>query len=34
MPLTPRFELLLGLQALISLLTAGLVAARAVNVLS
>ena len=34
MPLTPRFTLLVGLQALISLLTVGLVAGRAVNLLS
>jgi hypothetical protein len=34
MPLTPRAKLLLGLQSLVSLLTVGLVAARAVNILS
>lgn len=34
MPLTPRAKLLIGLQSVISLLTAGLVAARAVNVLT
>jgi hypothetical protein len=34
MPLTPRTKLLLGLQSLVSLLTVGLVAARAVNILS
>lgn len=34
MPLTPRVKLLMGTQSLISLLTIGLVAARAVNVLS
>ncbi|MGZ6792532.1 MAG: hypothetical protein ACXVFV_06235, partial [Mycobacteriales bacterium] len=33
MPLTPRAKLLLGTQALVSLLTVGLVAARAVNIL-
>ena len=34
LPLTPRCKLLLGLQAMVSLLTVGLVAARAVNVLT
>ena len=34
LPLTPRAKLLVGLQALVSLLTVGLVAARAVNVLT
>ena len=34
MPLTPRAKLLIGLQSVISLLTVGLVAARAVNVLT
>ena len=34
MPLTPRAKLLVGLQSLVSLLTVGLVAARAVNVLT
>ena len=34
LPLTPRCKLLLGLQSLVSLLTVGLVAARAVNVLT
>ena len=34
MPLTPRAKLLLGAQSLISLLTVGLVAARAVNILN
>lgn len=34
MPLTPRAKLLMGALALISLLTVGLVAARAVNILS
>ena len=33
LPLTPRAKLLMGLQALVSLLTIGLVAARAVNIL-
>jgi hypothetical protein len=33
MPLTPRAKLMMGLQGLLSLLTVGLVAARAVNVL-
>ena len=33
MPLTPRAKLLMGAQAVISLLTVGLVAARAVNIL-
>ncbi|MCU1593010.1 MAG: hypothetical protein JWO12_402 [Frankiales bacterium] len=33
MPLTPRSKLLMGLQSLVSLLTVGLVAARAVNIL-
>ena len=33
MPLTPRAKLLMGLQSLVSLLTIGLVAARAVNIL-
>lgn len=33
MPLTPRAKLLMGAQSLISLLTVGLVAARAVNIL-
>ena len=33
MPLTPRAKLLVGLQSLVSLLTIGLVAARAVNIL-
>jgi hypothetical protein len=33
MPLTPRAKLLMGLQSLVSLLTVGLVAARAVNIL-
>lgn len=33
MPLTPRGKLLMGLQSLVSLLTVGLVAARAVNIL-
>ena len=33
MPLTPRTKLLLGLQSVVSLLTVGLVAARAVNIL-
>ena len=33
MPLTPRSKLLMGAQSLISLLTVGLVAARAVNIL-
>ena len=34
LPLTPRGKLLMGLQSLVSLLTVGLVAARAVNILS
>ncbi|MCU1588363.1 MAG: hypothetical protein JWN31_1856, partial [Frankiales bacterium] len=34
MPLTSRAKLLLGAQSLISILTVGLVAARAVNILS
>jgi hypothetical protein len=34
MPLTSRAKLLMGAQSLISLLTVGLVAARAVNILS
>ncbi len=33
MPLTPRAKLLMGVQSLVSLLTIGLVAARAVNIL-
>lgn len=33
MPLTPRTKLLMGLESLLSLLTVGLVAARAVNIL-
>jgi hypothetical protein len=33
MPLTPRAKLLMGGQGLLSLLTIGLVAARAVNIL-
>ena len=33
LPLTPRGKLLMGLQSLVSLLTVGLVAARAVNIL-
>ncbi|MCW2600720.1 MAG: hypothetical protein JWM02_2549 [Frankiales bacterium] len=33
MPLTPRAKLMMGLQSLLSLLTVGLVAARAVNIL-
>lgn len=33
MPLTPRAKLLMGVQSLVSLLTVGLVAARAVNIL-
>ncbi len=32
MPLTPRGKLLMGLQSLVSLLTVGLVAARAVSI--
>ena len=34
MPLSPRSKLLMALQALVSLITVGLVAARAVNILS
>jgi hypothetical protein len=33
MPLTPRAKLMMGLQSVVSLLTIGLVAARAVNIL-
>jgi hypothetical protein len=34
MPLSPRSKLLMALEALVSLITVGLVAARAVNILS